>query len=88
MHSYVILSFFEDGGESRCTIGKVRVKNGLIESIFLKYEDDTYELMEPKFYNSAKQQPPIINGISEMIYNSDGEKFKVVFASVLKPKIE
>jgi len=28
----------------------------------------------------------IVNGISEMILNADGEKFKVVFIEQLKPK--
>lgn len=85
MHRNVILSFFEDGS-SYCVSGKARVENGLIVSIFIQYDDNTYELMEKKIYNSKKQPPQIVNGISEMIYNSDGEKFKVVFIDALKPK--
>ncbi len=85
MHRNVILSFFEDGS-SYCVSGKARVENGLVVSIFVQYDDNTYELMEKKIYNSKKQPPQIVNGISEMIYNSDGEKFKVVFIDALKPK--
>lgn len=85
MHRNVIISFFEEGG-SYCISGKVRVENGVIVSIFLQYDDSTYELMEKKFYNSKKQDPIIVNGISEMIENTDGEKFKVVFIESLKPK--
>lgn len=85
MHRNVILSFFEDG-ESYCISGKARVENGLIISVFKQFEDDTYELMEKKFSNSEKKPPIIINGISEMVINSDGEKFKVVFITALKPK--
>ena len=85
MHRNVIISYFQDGG-SRCILGKARVENGTIVSVFLQYSDDTYELMEKKFYNATKQPPTIVNGISEMIFNSDGEKFKVVFIDQLKPK--
>lgn len=85
MHKDVIISYFEDGG-SYCVSGKVRVENGTIVSIFLQYDDNTYELMEKKFYNSKKMPPTIVNGITEMIYNQDGEKFKIVFIGQLKPK--
>lgn len=85
IHRNVILSFFEDGG-SYCISGKARVENGLIVNVFVQFDDNTYELMEKKFYNSKKQPPTIVNGISEMIYNIDGEKFKVVFIETLKPK--
>lgn len=85
MHRNVFVSFFENG-VAECIAGKARVENGLIVSVFLQYDDNTYELMEKKFYNSKKQPPTIVNGISEMIYNADGEKFKVVFIESLKPK--
>ena len=86
MHRNVILSYFQDGGGSYCISGKARVENGFIVSIFLQYDDNTYELMEKKFYNSKKQPPTIVNGITEMIYNTDGEKFKIVFIDQLRPK--
>jgi hypothetical protein len=85
MHRNVIVSFFEDGG-SYCLNGKARVENGTIVSVFLQFNDETYELMEKKFYNTNKQPPTIVNGISEMIFNTDGEKFKVVFIDQLRPK--
>ena len=85
MHRNVILSFFEDGS-SYCISGKARVENGFIISVFKQFKDDTYELMEKKFYNSEKKSPTIVNGISEMIYDTDREKFKVVFIETLKPK--
>lgn len=85
MHRHVYISFFEDGS-SRCVLGKVRVERGKIVSVFLQFDDDTYELMDAKFYNSKKVQPEIINGISEMIYTSEGDKFKIVFIDQLKPK--
>lgn len=86
MHRNVILTFFEEGGKSYCISGKARVENGLIQSVFRQYEDDSYELMEKKFYNASKQTPVIVNGITEMIHNTDGEKFKIIFIDALKPK--
>ncbi len=85
MHRNVFISFFEDES-SRCVSGKVFVENSVITRIFLQYEDNTFELMDTKFYNSERKPPAIINGISEMIYTIDGEKFKVIFIDVLKPK--
>lgn len=85
MHRNVIISYFENGG-SYCITGKARVENGTIVSIFLQYDDNTYELMEKKFYNTKKLAPTIVNGITEMIYNEDGEKFKIVFIDALRPK--
>jgi hypothetical protein len=86
MHRNVIISYFQEGGGSYCISGKARVENGLIVSIFLQYDDNTYELMEKDFYNSKKNPPTIVNGITEMIYNADSEKFKIVFIDQLKPK--
>jgi hypothetical protein len=85
MHRNVIISFFDANGSS-CVSGKARVENGLIVSIFLQYKDDTYELLDKKFYNAKKTAPAITNGISEMIFTADGEKFRVVFIDKLKPK--
>jgi len=85
MHRNVYISYFE-AESSRCISGKARVENGKIVSVFMQYDDNTYELLDAKFYNSKKLQPAIINGISEMIYTVDGEKFKIVFIDQLKPK--
>ena len=86
IHSNVIICFFDNEG-TRCVGGKVRVDNGTITSVFLQFEDDTYDMMTEKFYSTAKRMPPSINnGISEMIQTARGEKFKVVFIKKLKPK--
>jgi hypothetical protein len=87
IHKNVYIAFFEDGS-SRCVLGKVRVENEFVIDIYLQYADDTYELMDVKFYNAENQPPAIINGISEMIYTSEGAKFKVVFIDNLKPREE
>jgi hypothetical protein len=85
MHRNVIISFFEASG-TNCIAGKARVENGTIVSIFLQYKDDTYELLDKKFYSVKKTAPIITNGISEMIVTADGEKLRIVFIDKLKPK--
>jgi hypothetical protein len=87
MHRNVIISYFEKEG-TRCVSGKARVENGQVVSIFIQYDDNTYELMEKKFYNEKKAPVTIENGISQMIYTPDGEKFKVIFIEKLKPKLK
>ncbi len=85
MHRNVIISYFEKEGTS-CVSGKARVENGQIVSLFIQFDDNTYELIEKKFYNDKKAPPSIDNGISQMIFTPDGEKFKVIFIEKLKPK--
>lgn len=85
IHRNVIISFFEDG-DAYCIKGKARVENGTISSIFVFYNDNTSELYDKKFYNQKKQPPVVSNGISEMIYTTDGERLRVVFIEKLKPK--
>lgn len=85
-HRNVILSFFNQDGTVTCVQGKVRVENGTIVSVFLQYKDDTYTMIDKKFYNVKKTAPTITNGISEMIFTTDGERFRVVFIEKLKPK--
>jgi hypothetical protein len=85
MHRNVIVSFFTPDG-TECLSGKARVENGSIVSVFLQYEDGTYYLLEKKFFNAKKTSPLVTNGISEMIYTVDGEKFRIVFIDKLKPK--
>lgn len=86
VYDNVILSFFESDGEVRCIKGKVRVENGTITSVFIYFEDNTSPLFTDKPLNQKKQAPSVSNGISEMIFTTDGEKFKVVFIDKIKPK--
>jgi hypothetical protein len=85
IHRNVIISFFEED-EVYCVNAKVRVEDGYITSIFYYYEDGTSELYDKKFTNTKTEPPRIENGISQMIVNADGERFKVVFVEKLKPK--
>jgi len=85
MHRKVIISFIE-GSESVCVYGKVRVENGKIVSVFVEFENNEFDIMDGKLLNSKKQSPSISNGISELITNSNGEKFYVLFVEKIKPK--
>jgi hypothetical protein len=85
IHRNVVVSYFQKDGVS-CVAGKARVENGQIVSIFVQFDDNSYELIDKKFFNEKKGPPIINNGISEMIYTTDGEKFKVIFIDRIKPK--
>lgn len=85
MHRKVYISFVENG-ESWCVLGKARVENGKVVSVFLEYEDGTYELMDMKLLNKDGKAPAIENGISEEIINEAKEHFYVIFVEKLKPK--
>lgn len=85
MHRKVYISFVEDG-ESWCVAGKARVENGKIVSVFLQYEDGTYELMDMKLLNKSGKAPGVVNGISEEIINEENQHFYVIFIEKLKPK--
>ncbi len=84
-HRNVVISFFE-GVDSYCISGKVRVEDGTIASVFLQYNDNTYDSYDHKFFNVDNQPPTISNGISEMIYSDNGEEFRIVFIDYLKPE--
>lgn len=86
VHRNVYISFIE-GDESFCVAGKVRVENGRIVSIWLMFEDGTYDLMESdKFSSKTKQPPKIENGISEEILTKEGERLYIIFVDKIKPK--
>lgn len=85
MHRKVYISFVEND-ESWCVLGKARVENGKIVSVFLQFEDGTYELMDMKLLNKDGKAPSVTNGISEEIINEANEHFYVIFVEKLKPK--
>ena len=85
MHRKVYISFIE-GNDSYCVAGKARVENGRIVSVFLQYEDGTFELMDMKLLNKGGKAPSIENGISEEIINEDQEHFFVIFVEKLRPE--
>jgi hypothetical protein len=85
MHRKVYVHFI-DGEDSYCVSGKARVENGKIVSIFLQYEDGTYELMDMKIRNISGSPAGISDGVSEEMINELGDHFYVIFVEKLKPK--
>lgn len=85
MHRKVYIHF-EDGVDSYCVAGKARVENGVVVSIFLQFEDGTYELMDMKILKKDGKPGTVINGISEELINENGEHMFVIFVEKLKPK--
>ncbi|MCB9224258.1 MAG: hypothetical protein R2780_02175 [Crocinitomicaceae bacterium] len=85
MHRKVYIQF-DEGPDAYCVSGKARVENGKVVSVFLQFEDGTYELMDMKISNMQGQPASIENGISEKMRNEQGEVFWVIFVEKLKPK--
>ncbi|MCB0478569.1 MAG: hypothetical protein KDC84_10420 [Crocinitomicaceae bacterium] len=85
IHRNVIIAIWE-GEEVFCVQGKARVENGTIIAIWVMLEDGEYNTIEKKLLNSKNQPPSISNGMSEIIYTSDKEKFQVFFKDKIKPK--
>lgn len=85
MHRKVYVHFHA-GEDSYCVAGKARVENGAVVSVFLQFEDGTYELMDMKINNLKGMPATISNGISEEIVNEEGDHFYVIFVEKLKPK--
>lgn len=85
MHNDVVISFF-DGGESFCSVAKARVFQNKVINIFLLLEDGNYVQYDQKFLNEKDLKPEVSNGISEMIYAENGDKFKLSFMDALNDK--
>ena len=85
MHRKVYIHF-KAGEDSYCVAGKARVENGAVVSVFLQFEDGTYELMDMKISNLEGMPASVSNGISEEIVNEEGDHFFVIFVEKLKPK--
>ena len=85
-HKDVIISI-RKGSMADCFYGKVTIKDGTInyESIFLKFEDNTYEKLDLVFKND-KKPIRIVNGISNTFVTEDEELVNVLFTKSIKPK--
>lgn len=75
------------GTMADCFYGKVTVKGGhiLVNSLHLRFEDDTYEKLDLKF-KYQKKPIGINNGISNIIFTEEEELINVLFVKKIKPK--
>lgn len=71
-----------DGTE--CVFGKVAVEGGAVTTIWLMYEDNSYEYFDRK-YNGVNRAK-ILNGITEPLKTTTGETVYVIFVDKIKPK--
>ena len=75
------------GTMADCFYGKVIVKNGVIDinSLALRFEDNTYEKLDVTF-KYQKKPIRVINGMSSIIFTEDEELINVLFVKKIKPK--
>lgn len=82
VHEKVIITVRGEG-EPECYLGKVEVKDGNVVKMFLTFEDDTYELYEPKLKNDYPST--VSAGISRSQITMDDEIINVFFVKKIKP---
>lgn len=88
-HEGVIVSIRYSTGKNDCLMGKVQVKDGKIETIYLKYVDNKYEQYRPEAKknindNALKISPG--SGISSTLRLNDDTLVNIIFKDKLKPK--
>jgi hypothetical protein len=79
----VIISIITAEGTD-CVFGKVAVEGGMVVSIWLQFEDNTYEYFDRKYKGLSKVK--IVNGITEPLVTTLGETIYVIFQDKIKPK--
>ena len=67
-----------------CVSAKVQVEEGYVTTIWLQYEDNTFEYLDRKYKGPSKCK--IVNGITEALVTTDGESIYVVFVDKIRPK--
>ncbi len=74
------------GSFADCLIGKVKVKNGIIDrnSIALSFVDGTFEPMHRSYKNN--EPVTILNGMSKTMLTDDEELINILFVNAIKPK--
>ena len=85
MHRNVIVSITDEYG-TNCFYGKARVEGSKVTGIFIKLEDEQYELFEANRFK-VSYGAAIKNGISEKwVTKEDNKTMQVIFIESIKPK--
>ncbi len=85
MHRNVIVSIEDEYG-TNCFYGKARVEAAKVTAIFIKFEDETYELFEGQDF-TVPYGTLIKNGITDpWVTKADKQKMTVIFVESIKPK--
>lgn len=88
-HEGVIVSIRYTSGKNDCLMGKVQIKDGKIQTIYLKYVDNKYEQYRPeakKNINDNTLKIPPGSGISSTLRLNDDTMVNIIFKDKLKPK--
>ncbi len=85
IHRSVVIAVWE-GEECYCVQGKARVEMGRIKSIWIMLEDEEYDFIDKELLDSKGKAALITNGVSDVFYTKDKEKFQVFFKEKIKPK--
>lgn len=67
-----------------CVYGKVAVEGGAVTTMWLMYEDNSYEFLDRKYTGASRAK--ILNGITEALKTTTGETIYVIFVDKIKPK--
>jgi len=81
----VVVSIISSEGVD-CVSGKVQVEGGYVTSIWLQFEDNTYEYLDRKYKSGSSSKAKIVNGITEPLVTTLGETIYVIFVDKIKPK--
>jgi len=79
----VIVSIVSGSG-TECFYGKVKVENNHVTTVYLSFEDNTYEYLDRTYKGESRAK--INNGITDPLVTTAGEKIYVVFIDKIKPK--
>jgi hypothetical protein len=79
----VIVSIVSGSG-TECYLGKVKVENNHVTTIYLSFEDNSYEYLDRTYKGESRAK--INNGITDPLTTTAGEKIYVVFTDKFKPR--
>jgi hypothetical protein len=82
-----VIITFRKGSLADCFYGKVKVKQGKINTfeMYLKFEDNTFEQIKRK-YRYPEEEVTIEGGMSRTMVTVDDELITVLFVKSIRPK--
>lgn len=83
VHKNIIITF-RKGSKAECYTGKAEVKAGKVISMFMRFQDGSFEQVEKKYKHDI--EVTIVNGISKTLITKDDELINVIFVEKIKPK--
>lgn len=87
-HNNVIISI-RKGSKAECFNGKCFVNKGIVEQVFIKFNDGNFEPVNKKYKGDEKGNVipmTVVNGISRTEITKDDELINIMFIEKIKPK--